>query len=109
MTTSNLEPANQGTPFCTEGPLLVSMLCWLVHLDSWYREHPTPLSHEGYFGEQGIKMYANACFSCYSIWKADACFRYFSNSSTPNGKFNFPAASPNIVKAWPMVVFMSTN
>jgi hypothetical protein len=47
MITSNLEPVNQGTPFCAEGPLLAAMLYWLVHLDSWCREHPTPLSHEG--------------------------------------------------------------
>jgi len=63
----------------------------------------------GLLGEQDTKMYANICFSCYSIWKVDVCFRYPSHSSPSNITFNFPAASLNNVKKWPILVFMSIN
>lgn len=55
MITSNLEPVNQGTPFCAEGPLLAATLCLLINLDSWCGEQPTSLSYQGYLVNKAQK------------------------------------------------------
>ena len=81
---SNAAVITQGTPFCINASLSGSFGV-LVH-------HSLPSCCE--------------CLSACSVWTAEGCCRCFHFPS-PNSKLNFPGASLNIVKPWPIIVFMS--